>query len=387
MRYVLIVLLIFAVPAATCADENGIFALGNTEGDGALIYPRDIKEGPDDRIYAYDQKDGYIKTYSNSGEYLNRFGGKGEGPGEIKRTGGVNIGFTNTKKLFFTEYIRGHRWITIMNLDGSVHQTLPLHLEEKMFGVEKAFCLQDGTFLVEVAFPGKPTKRKKYYLHDSPLRIVRVSSEGKILSIIKETNYFTRLSYLQRGGDLGLPFAPMTQWRPFNEKSILFSDSTDKKFQVLDYEGKLINEVRTSLPDADKVTSTDLNEWRDRRKDNFSDKQSYRDWYEKFGKVITEYRDSIYEKKPILENLSITPGSNILVARPWSEERKGGEFWLISGEGVTLAKIFMPAFDMSISKSFIFFIRLDDDNNQTVCCYIRKGTEVQDFVNLEKKLK
>jgi len=41
--------------------------IGREEGDGMLIYPRQIEEGPDGNIYVYDMADAYIKVYSPEG--------------------------------------------------------------------------------------------------------------------------------------------------------------------------------------------------------------------------------------------------------------------------------------------------------------------------------
>ena len=44
--------------------------LGQDEGDGELISPRQIKEGPDGNFYIYDSQDAYIKVFSSDGKFL-----------------------------------------------------------------------------------------------------------------------------------------------------------------------------------------------------------------------------------------------------------------------------------------------------------------------------
>lgn len=98
--------------------------IGREEGDGMLVYPRQIGEGPDGNIYVYDLADAYIKVYSPEGKFLRRIGGKGQGPGEIQRPEGASFGFTLDEKLFFAEFIRGHPWITFMELSGEFSRVL-----------------------------------------------------------------------------------------------------------------------------------------------------------------------------------------------------------------------------------------------------------------------
>ena len=55
------------------------FILGNEEGVGFLVYPRQIEEGPDGNIYAFDSSDSLIKVYSPEGKYLRKIGDTGQG--------------------------------------------------------------------------------------------------------------------------------------------------------------------------------------------------------------------------------------------------------------------------------------------------------------------
>lgn len=88
--------------------------------EGELISPQAIRVGPDGNIYVYDEVDAFIKVYSAEGQFLRKIGGEGQGPGEIQRRDGVSFGFTSEGKLFFTEYFRGHPWITLMELTGKL---------------------------------------------------------------------------------------------------------------------------------------------------------------------------------------------------------------------------------------------------------------------------
>jgi hypothetical protein len=98
------------------ADE--VLTIGKLGGEGELISPREMKEGPDGNIYVYDQQEGTIKVYAASGKFIRKIGRQGQGPGEIQRIDDVSFGFLPDKKLYFTEFFGGHSWITVMELSG-----------------------------------------------------------------------------------------------------------------------------------------------------------------------------------------------------------------------------------------------------------------------------
>ena len=103
--------LFFGLALAFGQDTMSIGKIGE---EGELVYPSQAEEGPDGNIYVYDAVDAFIKVYSPEGKFLRKMGGEGQGPGEIKRADGVRFGFTLDGLLYFTEFINGHRWITLM---------------------------------------------------------------------------------------------------------------------------------------------------------------------------------------------------------------------------------------------------------------------------------
>jgi len=184
------------------------FILGGDNGEAQLIYPRQVYEGPDGNIYALDRKDGFIKVYSPTGKFLRKFGGQGEGPGKLKRIELASFGFTTDKRLFFTEFFGGHRWITELNLDGSLHVTWTPKMKKTMLGISKAVSLPGGGYLIEYSFLGASEKRQDYYLQQAHREVFLVNSKGEIVSGIKAAKYFNRISYYDRGADLGSPSPP-----------------------------------------------------------------------------------------------------------------------------------------------------------------------------------
>lgn len=360
-----------------------VFVLGREDGEGALIYPRHAKEGPDGNVYVYDEQDAFIKVYSPRGIFIRKMGGKGEGPGEIKRSDGVTFGFTTGKRIFFTEFFGGHPWITFMELDGRFYKSLKPNLNNKVFGVEKAVSLPDGGFLIEFAFLGNSEKQKKYFLQSFPRGLFRIDAKGNIVSKIKEANNFSRISFFSMGADLAIPFVPRFEWCPFKNKTIIFSDGTENKLKVLSSGGELISELITSLPENETVTKKDLDEWRNRYYNYFKNRPSDIAWFQKYGKVIDNYKESIYDKKPYIHAVAITPDGNILITGKKNPNENNREFWLIDAEGKTLATISLDAISLNIFKQFIILKEINDEDEELIFCFKRTGNEKEDFLAIK----
>jgi len=356
------------------AFEDRPILIGKLGEEGELIYPDQVEEGPDGTIYVYDAVDAFIKVYTPEGKFVRRIGGEGQGPGEIQRAGGVRFGFTPDDKLYFTEFIGGHRWITIMELSGELYKTIKLQISE-VFGISGSYPLRDGGFLVLLSYSLVPQVKDDYFLYRSPRELVRIDSQGKVISRLKRTSHITRISYHDDGADSPIPFAPHFSWCPYTGQTVLFTEGLNSNLQVLDFDGKLIREIKTPLPAPEKVTGKDLDSWRERRKENFEDKM----WYTRFGTVIEKYKKSIYDVKPNLSGLSRTPEGNILISGATEEGEEYRHYWLLDEEGKALAKGMTRSFGLRITPEFVFFGTRDEEGSYSLYALKRKGTEDQDF--------
>lgn len=352
--------------------------IGEIGKEGELIYPSQAEEGPDGNIYVYDAMDAFFKVYSPEGKFLRKFGGEGQGPGEIQRAGGVSFGFTPGGKLYFTEFVGGHRWITIMELSGELLRTLKIQISE-VFGIMRSHPLEDGGFLLELSLSYKPEIKDDYFYYRIPRELVRIDSEGNIVSRIKKTDHITRVSYSDNGGDAPVPFPPAFQWIPYVEHTVLFTDGLSSKWDVYDYEGKPIGEVSTPLPEPEKVTKSDLDEWRERWKEVVD-----KDWYERFGIVVEKYKKSIYERRPNIDGLSLTPEGKILAAGGREEGGEQVTYWLLDKKGKTLVQGRTNSAGVHITRNFIFSGERDQDGGYRFYVRKRTGSETQDLQNLLK---
>lgn len=355
--------------------------IGTLGEEGELIYPSQIAEGPDGNIYVYDQSDAFIKVYSADGRYLRRFGGEGQGPGEIQRKEGVSFGFTPEKELFFTEFFGGHPWFTVLDLSGKLVRIIKLDMKERS-GVSSAVCLPDGLFLTKFNTIAEPRQEKDYFYHIYPQQIILLDATGAASSRSKRSEYISRISYLSGGGDAPVPFTPAFAWCPYKKGTLLFSDGLSTKLKVYDFKGNLVEEISTPLPEPRKVTNAELKKWRDGYIEMMQTRSP--DWFNRFGKVITNYKKSLHDKHPNLSELRLTPEGNIFVTGAGSEDDTVSTYWLLDSDGKELTRLQTSAQGVTISQRFIFYGQVDEDYAVTVKALKRTGSEQEDLKKLAK---
>jgi hypothetical protein len=351
------------------------FVVGYEEGEGMLIYPRQIEEGPDGNIYVFDSGDSYIKVYTPDGQFSRRIGGQGEGPGKFQRADGAAFGFTPGGDLLFTEFIGGHRWMTFMALSGDFIKVLSLDVDEA-YGIHRAQALADGGYLVHLAFFSTAVKKSDYYLYKEPQALVRIDGEGHVVSTVVETDYMTMISFIPDGATSRLPYCPIFSWVPMRDGEVVFSDGMSSKFKVLDYQGKLLREIQTGLAEPVTVTQSDLDGWKKAREERMM--AANPSWYDRFGKVIYKYEKSLYDK-PNMSGMTLTRGGRILVAGPWRFDAGRRDYWLMEGDGKISTTVAVGGWGLDISESYVFYMTSDEEGNTVVHCVRRAGTEKDDL--------
>jgi hypothetical protein len=383
----IIIITIFLAFNIAVFAVNEIVQIGNHEDKGSIFSPGQVIEGPNANIYVYDRQDAYIKVFSPAGDFLKNIAGPGEGPGLIKNPDLVNFGFTREKFLYFTEYFLGHRWISLLKPDGSFLEAVNPSLTQNLYGIEKAFVLNDGTYLIEFAFVGPVKKKGDFFLQSSIQTIYHMGAKGNIISKIKENEIFSRISYLPRGADLGIPYAPFTFWAPFGKDSILFTDGLDNALWVISFSGKIICQIKTELPEVPIITAKDISQWCIDIKNRRTQTQRGKEWYKKFGKVIEEYKDPVYKKKRYIGSLKVTGEGNIFISSTMEQGNTKNNFWILNPKGKILVHTVLDISGLDIFPHYIFIIKSDADGDMSVFYFKRCSDEISDFKALVERLK
>jgi hypothetical protein len=355
--------------------------LGEDEGEGELISPGQIMEGPEGNIYIADYGDYFIKVYSSEGKYLRRLGGRGEGPGEMKRMG--RFGFTwDRKKLFFTEFWGGHRWITLMKPTGEFDRVIRITFE-KQFGALEAVSLKNGYFILRVSFRNTAKQFGDYFLQAYPNALLHLSPSGEVQNVIIQRSHFHRISPMKSGADGPIWFTPIFSWI-FHKDKITFTEGLSSDLALFNVKGKKIGTIPTSIPPAEPVTDAD----HAKRKKAMIQSLQYRpkdSWYQTYTEMLKKYKKSYHKVKPNLSGISTTPEQNFLLSGPYEEGQKQ-TLWLIDQTGQELVQLKLKARGIRISNHFVFF-SIEDEEEETHICYLkRRGSELEDLLRLAQIL-
>jgi hypothetical protein len=377
LKKAFIMLVLFLGPFFLFAEDP--FVIGKLGGEGELIFPRQIEEGPDGHIYIYDQMDAFIKIYDGEGKFLRKIGGRGQGPGEIQRADGVFFGFLADGKLYFTEFFGGHPWISVVELSGEFVRAIKIDIQER-FGIQRAYTLPDGRFVVQFVFIGQPEQTKDYFLHKTNREIAVLDSGGGVQSRFLKREIVSQISLLDQGGDSPIPFTPGYFWVLQADDHIVFSDGLSTQLQVYGLNGERVRSVDTSLPKPERVTKNDLESWKKRRKEMMATRNP--DWYNRLGKVIELYKKSIYALHPNISGMDITPEGNFLLTGLQDQGQRTLTYWLFDGGGKEMARIETGVMIGRLSGSYIVYASIDDDGVVSLFGLKRTGSETDDLLRI-----
>ena len=362
--FLILITAILTIPLANTALAQPHLILGGEEeeNDAMLLRPWQIEEGPDGNLYVLDGGDSCIKVYSPDGDYLRKLAGPGEGPGEFQRTDGATFGFTTNGNVFFTEFFGGHRWITIMDLNGDLIQTLAPQLQVN-YGIKEATSLDGGGFLVQIAYDSDAYPVSSYYLYNMPQSLVRMDSLGAIVTEIVQTEHPMMISYTPNGGTSSLPFTPLFTWIARPNDSIVWSDGMNPLLTVLDYSGQTVQEIDTKLPPPEKVTDELLKSWKKDRKEFLLSRNPT--WWNRFGRVIEDYDKPLLDQ-PVLRRISAAPAGHLLLEGPWNSDTEQRTYWLFDQLGTILSTVSTDVSSLHISANYLLYFSANEDGSAAV---------------------
>ncbi len=359
-----IIIIGILLTSCTVLAQSSLQLGGEEEENNAMVlWPKQIEEGPDGNLYVLDGGDSFIKVYAPDGEFLGKLGGPGEGPGEFQRTDGAFFGFTTAGNLFFTEFFGGHRWITVMKLDGDLIRTVAPQFEAS-YGISNAVALEDGGFLITFVFDSAAYPGNDLYLYNLRRALVRIDSEGSVVSQIIETEYPSMISLSPNGGTMSLPFIPKFTWAVTTDGGVIWSDGLSPDFTVMNFDGTSTGIFKTDLPEPEKVTSEDLNYWRSSRKEMLIANDAA--WWNRFGRVIEKYDHSLFDNIPLLQKISSVPGGNLLIQRSGNPDTDLNTYWLLDGQGKLISTVTTEVWSLQISRHFVMFFSEYEDGSTAV---------------------
>jgi len=351
-----------------------LIILGSNSPEEQIIYPGEILEGPDTNIYIYDSQDAFIKVFSPEGKLIRKIGGKGEGPGQFKRADGADFGFTpDGKQIYFTEFIRGHNWITYLNMEGELVKTVKYNIKGS-YGILHAVPHRNGSIYLHKETYGKEILKSGIYYSIYSSEILTIDSSGSVKTTILKREHSDRISFIRGGGDMGIPFSRKFIWVANGKGEIIFTDGTSSQLEVYDIKGSLKKTITVPVPEQEIVTKEDLAKWRKEKKAIFVGNKKA--WYKRFGSVIEKYTRSIFKFKPVILGMSLTPSGNIFL-KCRTKEKDKFKYVLTKIDGELISESISELQRVKITKNYVFFIRISEEEEQEISFMKRSGGETK----------
>jgi len=370
--------LIFILTLLVTINGNFIISVENNPEED-LIYPGKILEGPDKNIYIYDSHDAFIKVFSPEGKFLRKLGGKGEGPGQFKRSDAANFGFTpEGKSIYFTEYFQGHKWITFLDLKGKLEKTLKYDFPGN-YGILRSYIHDKDITFLQRERSGKEIRKSDIYYAHYISELIIINSKGKETTTVLTRENPGTISFIRRGGDTEIPFNPLFLWGITKTGNVLFNDGIGNHLKLFNQQGKLLENITIPVAQPQPVTKKDLDEWRTRRKELYNNRN--RSWYKRFGSVIEKYTKSIFKYKPSIFSMAMTPAGNILL-QCRAEKKDHFDYLLTDENGKLLVKITSFFSKIIISENYIIVRYLTGDEETQISILNRNTSEEKDLTRV-----
>jgi hypothetical protein len=144
-----------------------------------------------------------------------------------------------------------------------------------------------------------------------------------------------------------------------------------------------VGELQTPLPEPEKVSKHDLDNWKKEIKESEAYKKRA-GAYQISWKVIDLYRESIFDKKPNVREISLTNDGNILLEGFKHNKEQHITYLLINKQGQSICQVKLKVKEVRINENYVIFKKVDADENETVCFIKRETCEKGDLLKLEK---
>ena len=163
---------------------------------------------------------------------------------------------------------------------------------------------------------------------------------------------------------------------------LVFSDGLSRDLIYFNLAGKKTGTLPTPLPVSEPISKQDFANAKKKQIESLR----YRPkdtWYERYMKVLREYKKPYYKLKANLSGISTTPTNKILIEGPFDRSKKS-QYWLISQEGKQATHFKSKVSGIKVSKHFVFFYTEDEEEDTRICYIKRRGSETEDLLRLAK---
>ena len=300
-----------------------------------------IAVGREGNIYALDIRKNQVFRFDRTGEYIDKFGGKGQGPGEFERPAYILI--DNRQNIFVSE----NRKIQIFNNQGK-------YLDRISFNNDiTQFICDDGGNIIAISHVVTEEGTKK--------AIMKFDDKGRM---IKELAVFTDIKAVVRKGDDGKPFSlkvyhEYNYWPylcPSGNSRFYYAHPSEYKLYMMSNEGALEMVIEKNgspkqIGRKEKELIVDRIEGRLKRMGRT------------FSRDYIEAACQFPEHRPFFNSITSDKRGFLFIARTKSviDENESYDFDIFGENGIFLYRTSLRFEPDYIDKGNLYRIYVDDD--------------------------
>jgi hypothetical protein len=311
-------------------DPTRVVEIGAVDGAEPYVFGQvaGVAIGDDGRIYVADGHATEIRVFSPEGEFVTRFGRKGEGPGEFLDISGLGLGPQGGIAVLDGRLGR----VSLFDADGKFSRS---------FRLERPYLILEYGALVRFDEEGRFYDRTSLSsrIGTDTVGIVRYAADGRVEDTILTAVHVPSRILVQRGGvpvmSMPVPFAPKPISTVGPNGSIYATDGEAYSIARLTPTGDTLLVIRRDVtPSVVSAAERDsaLAEIR----------KLYRE------AAGTEPRDlpPIPDRKPAIAALHVDEKGHLWVLRPSDDDVAAMEWDIFDPEGYFLGTLTMPPMDV-----------------------------------------
>jgi len=271
-------------------------------------YPECLKEGKDGNIYISDKQTYLIRIFSASGNYINSFGGKGEGPGKFMRWFGV-YDIDKKGEICQVDFITGNRRITLFTPEGRLIESSSIK-DPKKTGAMAIYSRNKGDYIVFLTGSRFIEQHGSLFYLGITNSFSILDKKGTVKETLHEDKFFTSFSDNARGGWPNIPYQNIILSAYNHSRDILaLQKIADDRVTIINLKNKKTIRIANGFK-ISPLTKQDIDEWIEEEKSANPVYKALLSYYKKFREDGIGFNPN----KPIVDRLFFNPKGELFIS-------------------------------------------------------------------------
>jgi hypothetical protein len=319
-------------------------------------YPECLKEGKDGNIYIADKQTYFIRVFSASGNYINSFGGKGEGPGKFMRWFGV-FDIDANGEICQVDFINGNRRITLFSPEGKLIESFSIK-DPKKTGAMAIFSRNNGDFIVCLTGSVIIEKHGSLFYMGITNSFSIIDRKGKLKETLHEDKIFVSFSDKANGGWPNIPHQNiiLSSYSPSRD-TLALQKLAEDQVTLIDLKNKKTIRISNGFK-LSPLTKQDIDDWIEEERSANPMYKALLPYYKKFRENGIGFNPN----KPIVDRLFFNPGGELFISY-YDKKKKKYTINKFSNDNKRLEMKILDRIPTYIGKDRIYYMIYDEEDD------------------------